>query len=198
MTHGVREGLILGSHGHCAALSANIVAGNAPINPTLIQQQLLLLLEDGETVEPIPCSDHAVLWRESLMDAKRGISSGDGREGELTLAPTPTPSPNPNPNPNPYRPNPNPNPNPYRPNPNPNPYRPSPNPNPNPITLSPYPPHQGVSRPSTCRPPSWASPRSSCLIAIASTRSTRSTSRTTARSLGPPRRKSSGRGGCDA
>ena len=189
VTPGVREGMIIGMHTHCAAISANMVAGYLPANPDEIHKHLLLLLEDGETVEPIPCSDHAVLWRESLMDAKRGISSGDGREGELTLAPTPTPSPNPNPNPNPYRPN---------PNPNPNPYRPSPNPNPNPITLSPYPPHQGVSRPSTCRPPSWASPRSSCLIAIASTRSTRSTSRTTARSLGPPRRKSSGRGGCDA
>ena len=70
----MREGLILGSHGHCAALSANIVAGNAPVNPTLIQQQLLLLLEDGETVEPIPCTNHAVLWRESLLDSKIGVT----------------------------------------------------------------------------------------------------------------------------
>jgi len=76
----VREGLILGSHGHCAALSANIVAGNAPVNPTLIQQQLLLLLEDGETVEPIPCTNHAVLWRESLLDSKIGVRvRGRGR-----------------------------------------------------------------------------------------------------------------------
>ena len=76
----MREGLILGSHGHCAALSANIVAGNAPVNPTLIQQQLLLLLEDGETVEPIPCTNHAVLWRESLLDSKIGVRDrGRGR-----------------------------------------------------------------------------------------------------------------------
>ena len=33
---------------------------------------------------PIPCTDHAVLWRESLMDPKRGISAGDGREGRIT------------------------------------------------------------------------------------------------------------------
>ena len=84
-THGVREGLILGSHGHCAALSANIVAGNAPINPTLIQQQLLLLLEDGETVEPIPCTNHAVLWRESLLDSKIGVSTSMGRDSRITI-----------------------------------------------------------------------------------------------------------------
>ena len=33
---------------------------------------------------PIPCTDHAVLWRESLMDPKRGITAGDGREGRIT------------------------------------------------------------------------------------------------------------------
>jgi len=81
----VREGLILGSHGHCAALSANIVAGNAPVNPTLIQQQLLLLLEDGETVEPIPCTNHAVLWRESLLDSKIGVSTLAALTLTLTL-----------------------------------------------------------------------------------------------------------------
>jgi len=85
MTHGVREGLILGSHGHCAALSANIVAGNVPVNPTLIQQQLLLLLEDGETVEPIPCTNHAVLWRESLLDSKIGVSTSHGRDSRITI-----------------------------------------------------------------------------------------------------------------
>ena len=81
----MREGLILGSHGHCAALSANIVAGNAPVNPTLIQQQLLLLLEDGETVEPIPCTNHAVLWRESLLDSKIGVSTLAALTLTLTL-----------------------------------------------------------------------------------------------------------------
>ena len=81
----MREGLILGSHGHCAALSANIVAGNAPVNPTLIQQQLLLLLEDGETVEPIPCTNHAVLWRESLLDSKIGVSTSMGRDSRITI-----------------------------------------------------------------------------------------------------------------
>eukprot|EP00964_Phaeocystis_antarctica_P057335 scaffold33928_cov57-Phaeocystis_antarctica.AAC.3 len=84
MSPGVREGMIIGMHTHCAAISANMVAGYLPANPDEIHKHLLLLLEDGETVEPIPCSDHAVLWRESLMDAKRGISSGDGREGRIT------------------------------------------------------------------------------------------------------------------
>ena len=85
MTHGVREGLILGSHGHCAALSANIVAGNVPVNSTLIQQQLLLLLEDGETVEPSPGANHAVLWRESLLDSKIGVSTSQGRDSRITI-----------------------------------------------------------------------------------------------------------------
>jgi len=79
VTPGVREGMIIGMHTHCAAISANMVAAYLPANPEEIYKHLLLLLEDGETVEPIPCSDHAVLWRESLMDAKRGISAGDGR-----------------------------------------------------------------------------------------------------------------------
>ena len=85
VTPGVREGMIIGMHTHCAAISANMVAAYLPANPEEIYKHLLLLLEDGETVEPIPCSDHAVLWRESLMDAKRGISAGDGREGRITI-----------------------------------------------------------------------------------------------------------------
>ena len=90
----MREGLILGSHGHCAALSANIVAGNAPVNPTLIQQQLLLLLEDGETVEPIPCTNHAVLWRESLLDSKIGVTPTRTLIRTLTLTLNLTPTQN--------------------------------------------------------------------------------------------------------
>ena len=91
MTPGVRQGMLLGMHSHCTAVSANAVAAYLPANQEEIYKQLLLLLEDGETVEPIPCSDHAVLWRESLMDAKRGISAGDGREGEPQHSPQPQP-----------------------------------------------------------------------------------------------------------
>ena len=86
-TPGVREGLVLGAHSHCQAISANIVAAYAPINPTLIEQQLLMLLEDGEVVEPIPCTDHAILWRHSLFEEADGINDKTvrGREGRITI-----------------------------------------------------------------------------------------------------------------
>ena len=51
----VREGMIIGARSHCLAISANIVAAYLPANPEEIYKHLLLLLEDGETVEPIPC-----------------------------------------------------------------------------------------------------------------------------------------------
>ena len=91
VTPGVREGYYIGSHSHCSAVSANMVAGYLPVNSEDIHKHLLLLLEDGDTVDPIPCTDHAILWRASLMDAERGISAGDGREGRITtidLAPS--------------------------------------------------------------------------------------------------------------
>ena len=47
--------MIIGMHTHCAAISANMVAAYLPANPEEIYKHLLLLLEDGETVEPIPC-----------------------------------------------------------------------------------------------------------------------------------------------
>ena len=103
----------------CNAFSAPIVAAYLPVNPKLLEQHLLLLLEDGETVEPIPCTEHAILWRSSLFDPAIGIDSREGtptnpnREGRITiidLAPSllgtlansiPKPKPNPNSNPNP-------------------------------------------------------------------------------------------------
>jgi hypothetical protein len=84
VTPGVREGLVIGSHTHCVAISANMVAAYLPVNPEEIYKHLLILLEDGETVEPIPCSDNAFFWRESMMDSKVGISAGSGREGRVT------------------------------------------------------------------------------------------------------------------
>lgn len=83
--------MLIGTSSHCEAISGNVVAGYLPANPEEIYKHLGHLLEDGETVLPIPCTDHAVLWRESLMDPKRGISAGDGREGRITtldLAPS--------------------------------------------------------------------------------------------------------------
>jgi len=84
ITPGVHTGMIIGASSHCEAISGNVVAGYLPANPEMIFQHLGHLLEDGETVLPIPCTDHAVLWRESLMDPKRGITAGDGREGRIT------------------------------------------------------------------------------------------------------------------
>jgi hypothetical protein len=84
VTPGVRTGMIIGATSHCEAFSGNTVAGYLPANQEEIYKHLLLLLEDGEAVLPIPCTDHAVLWRESLMDPKRGITAGDGREGRIT------------------------------------------------------------------------------------------------------------------
>merc|ERR1740117_672086 len=62
--------MIIGMHTHCAAISATWLPPTCP--PTRRRSTS-------------PCSDHAVLWRESLMDAKRGISAGDGREGRITI-----------------------------------------------------------------------------------------------------------------
>ena len=85
ITPGKREGMVVGSHSHCAAVSGNVVAAWLPANKDLVQQQLLHLLEDGETVEPIPCTENAFLWRVSLLDSKVGVNTGKGRDGRITL-----------------------------------------------------------------------------------------------------------------
>ena len=77
--------MIIGATSHCEAISGNVVAGYLPANPEMIFQHLGHLLEDGETVLPIPCTDHAVLWRESLLDSKIGVSTSMGRDSRITI-----------------------------------------------------------------------------------------------------------------
>lgn len=53
---------------HCRIISPYVVAGYLPVAPDLIQNQLLELLADGETVYQVPDSPHFVLWRKSMLD----------------------------------------------------------------------------------------------------------------------------------
>jgi len=47
-----------------------VVAGYLPAAPAQIKQQLLQLLEDGESVLAVPNSTWHVLWRKPLLDPK--------------------------------------------------------------------------------------------------------------------------------
>lgn len=58
---------------HCRMFSPYAVAGYMPAAPQLIEQQLLQLLADGETVLQVPDSENYILWRKSLLD--KGWSS---------------------------------------------------------------------------------------------------------------------------
>ncbi len=53
---------------HCRIYSPYITAGYLPAAPGQIRAQLLELLEDGESVVPVPATDYVVLWRRSLLD----------------------------------------------------------------------------------------------------------------------------------
>jgi hypothetical protein len=77
ITPGKREGAIVGARDHCSAFSANAVAAYLPADHDLIKAQLLLLLEDGETVVTVPGTEYAVLWRNSILSYEM---YGQGRD----------------------------------------------------------------------------------------------------------------------
>ena len=52
MTPGVRQGMLLGMHSHCTAVSANAVAAYLPANQEEIYKHLLLLLEVTPSPNP--------------------------------------------------------------------------------------------------------------------------------------------------
>jgi hypothetical protein len=76
-----------GADQQCGSFSAAAVAGYLPTQPTLIQQQLLSLLADGETVVPVPGTDYAVLWRGSLVDSNSYRDRRNLAVGIVDLAP---------------------------------------------------------------------------------------------------------------
>lgn len=62
---------------HCRLYSPYITAGYLPVAPDLITEQLLQLMEDGETVLRVPGTPHHVLWRKAMLDP--------GWSGHITL-----------------------------------------------------------------------------------------------------------------
>jgi len=81
-----------GGGSHCRAYSPYITAGYLPAAASPIRAHLLALLEDGESVVPVPSTEHGeghgaehvVLWRKSLLEPG-WPSRTDGARARFTL-----------------------------------------------------------------------------------------------------------------
>ena len=73
-----------GGKSHCRVYSPYITAGYLPAAPGPIRAHLLALLEDGESVVPVPSTDYVLLWRKSLLEPG-WPSHTDGARARFTL-----------------------------------------------------------------------------------------------------------------
>ncbi len=73
-----------GGKSHCRVYSPYITAGYLPAAPGPIRAHLLALLEDGESVVPVPSTDCVLLWRRSLLEPG-WPSHTDGARARFTL-----------------------------------------------------------------------------------------------------------------